>query len=425
MIVGRNHPVRSRLDLEERLPLPLCSPIGYQLLETIRQSETLSRADLARQTGHSRSTVSEEVDSLIAQNLVSELGLGSSSGGRPPHLLTFNTNAGEAVAVHLGEESMTVAVTDLRCTILCSHHEVICLATGPDVILPRVVEVVNVLLARIKHRSIPYLFGISICLPGAFDCDPSGALISPVLSVWNGVRIQAYFERHLRCSVHVAQDASLKALGEALSGLGRGRSDFVYLNLDQRIGCGVIANGHVYRGAHGHAGDLAHMCIDPQGPVCTCGHRGCLEVMASGQAIIKHAEDLVMSGEETLLTAPYCEHGYLGFEDVLGAALDGDIAVLGMVADVAGLIGKALSYVISMANPSLVIAGGCLTRFGDQFLVTLQESLELWSSPRASALVTIMPSRMGQTSCLVGGAGMCIHKVLARDSRVQRLSIFT
>lgn len=425
MIAGRDHPTRDRLDLDERLPLPLCSPIGYQLLETVRQSGTLSRADLARLTGHSRSTVSEEVDGLIAQNLVSELGVGSSSGGRPPRLLSFNSGAGEAVAVHLGEDSMTVAVTDLRCAILCSHHEVISLAAGPSVVLPRVVDVVKSLLAHIKHRSMPYLFGVSIGLPGALDCDALGVLTSAVLPAWNGVCIQAHLEQRLRCSVHVEQDASLQALGEALSGLGRSGSHFVYLKLDRAIGCGVIANGHVYHGARGYAADLAHVRMDPQGPLCTCGHRGCLEVMASGQALVKRAEDLVVAGATALLQAPYAEHGYLRFADVLGAALDGDTTVQGLAADAAALIGRALSYVVSLANPSLVIVGGCMTQFGDHLLVPLQDSLEYWASPRASAQVRIVPSRMGETACLVGGAGMCIHRVLARDARVQRMSIFT
>ena len=358
-----------------------------RVLETVRERGTVSRAEIARRTGLARSTVSSLVTELQRDGLVVESeDAATPSGGRPAVLLTLDPGAGVVLGVHLDHPVVRVAVADLDHTIrgeasraLDVDHDA---RAGLDAAAGLADEV-------LEEAGIPRsrLLGAGAAIAGPVDHTTGRVGSSTIMPGWVGVDVAAELERRLGVPVHVDNDANLGALAEWVLGAGRGAEDLAYLMLSSGIGAGLILGGRLYRGANGTAGEIGHVLVDDQGPLCRCGNRGCLETYAGAHALL-----------ELLGRA----HGRIEVDAMVALATAGDPACQRVVADAGRTVGVAVAALCNQFNPERVVVGGELAGTGDLLLEPLRDAVRRYALPAAADAVTIVTGELGDRAEMLG-----------------------
>ena len=255
-----------------------------RVIHALRDQGLISRAEIARRTGLSRSTVSSLVSDLQADGLVverAELGEAhGTQGGRPPILLSFDSSAGAAVGIDFGHSHLRVAVSDLSSRILAERAVPLDTDHAAEEGLDAAADLVVELLAEANIDG-GQVIGAGMGLPGPIRQEDGVVGSGAILPGWVGVPAVAAMRSRLEVPILVDNDANLGALAEAAFGAARDATDMVYLKVASGIGAGLILNGRLYRGSAGLAGELGHLLVDPEGMVCRCGNRGCLETLAA------------------------------------------------------------------------------------------------------------------------------------------------
>src|SRR3954466_14258758 len=260
------------------------SPTGAgRVLRLIREGQAVTRADLARRTGLARSTVAQRVDTLIAHRLVYEAGGRASTGGRPPTVLAFNRSAGVVLVADLGATHSRLAGSDLAGAPLSERAYDIDVARPPEEVLDWVHERFEVLLEEIG-RTADDVRGIGIGVPAPVAFSRGEPVAPPMMPGWDGFSIPGWFSRHYDAPVLVDNDVNIMALGEHWTHW-RGVEHLLYVKIGTGIGCGIVTDRRIHRGAQGAAGDIGHVRLAGHSDVvCRRGNLGCLEAVAGGGA---------------------------------------------------------------------------------------------------------------------------------------------
>jgi predicted NBD/HSP70 family sugar kinase len=202
--------------------------------------------------------------------------------------------------------------------------------------------------------------------------------------------------RRLDIPVMVDNDANLGALAEAAFGAGRDAGDLIYLKVSSGIGAGLILNGRLYRGSHGLAGELGHVLVDPDGIVCRCGNRGCLETVAATGALVdllrrSHGEDLTV-------------------QDMLTAARGGDVGCRRVIQDAGRALGQVVATLLNVLNPELLVVGGDLAAAGDLLLDGVRESVGRAALPEASRGAEVVAGVLGDRAQVLGALALVVSE---------------
>ena len=361
-----------------------------QLLDTLRRHGSASRADLARLTGLSRSTVSTLIADLQASGMVKEREPGDervSQQGRPPTLLTLDRSAGLVLGIDFGHERVHVAIADLSRTILAERVHELDVDRSAAQALAVAVQLTDAVVdaADVERDRI---LGAGVGLSGPIDVSAGAVHAGKILPGWAGVRPVDELAARLSLRVHLDNDANLGALAEVTLGAGIGARDAIYIMVSGGVGAGLILGGELYRGTGGTAGELGHVLVDESGPICRCGNRGCLEMMAGGRAIIallrsSHGDDLTL-------------------DEVMALAADGDSGARRAIADAGRILGRSVAAIVNTFNPELVIVGGAVSAAGDVLLDPLQEAVHRYAIPSAAADVRITRGVLGDRAEVLG-----------------------
>jgi predicted NBD/HSP70 family sugar kinase len=263
-----------------------------RVIDVLLEQGVASRADIARTTGLSRTTVSSLVGDLVERGLVVERAEGDdihqrdSGAGRPPVLLALDRSAGAAIGIDFGHSHLRVAVADLSHEILAEEVRVLDVDASAADGLVAASEMVDAVL---EEANVPRdrVINVGMGVPGPISHTTGNVGNGAILPGWVGVSPAFEMERRLGLPVVVDNDANLGALGEALFGAGRGAREIVYLKVSSGIGAGLIVGGRIHHGAGGTAGELGHVLVDEEGHVCRCGNRGCLETVASTTGLLE------------------------------------------------------------------------------------------------------------------------------------------
>lgn len=310
------------------------------VLELVRTGTAASRADVARVTGMSASTASTRVDALIRRGLLVEHETpGQARAGRRPRRLALAQGLGSVACVDLGVSHATLHVDDLAGGDRTRLDVDVDIATGPEDVIDRLLEPLG---DRLAGR--PALQAFCLGVPGPVGADRDRVVAPARMPGWNGADVAALAQGRLGVPVVVENDANLIALGEN-GRRAEPHGDLVVVTVDAGIGCGFIVGGRLYRGANGMAGDISHTVV-PGGPdlPCSCGRSGCLDVVASGSALV----------------AALQRHGGVAATpaELVGLAHDGDPLATGLLREAGQRVGNVLATVVSFLNPTdLVLAG--------------------------------------------------------------------
>jgi predicted NBD/HSP70 family sugar kinase len=368
-----------------------------RVIQALQVLGVTSRADVARNTGLSRSTVSTIVAGLQAEGMVVDRdadGRASASGGRPPALIALDPGAGLAIGIDFGKRHLAVAIADLSHELLAEEWREMPDDYDADVGIDRAGELVELLLETSGADSGRVL-GVGMGLPGPIH--RSGVVgSSAILPGWAGTHAAELMSERLGTEVWLRNDANLGALAESIWGAGRDAAGLVYLKLATGIGAGIVLGGRLFEGAGGTAGEIGHTSLDETGDICRCGSRGCLETYASGTAIA------------ALLSRSLGES--LGVDDVLARAVEGDPGCRRALADAGRHIGAAVADLCNLINPERIVVGGSMAVAGDVLLDPLREAVGLRAIPSAAEDVEIVLGELGERAELLGAVALVLHE---------------
>lgn len=376
-------------------------PSLHPVLHLLWRERRISRAELARRTDLSRSTVSELIDVLMDHRLVRESGIGESHGGRRPIILEFIDDAWFILGVDIGAAHVSVCLTDLRCqqrAWVSAGHPV---RDDPDGTRALVASLCDQVLAEVKDSSAR-LVGIGVGVPSPVDPRRPDTLSELVLPAWHGVGVKASLEARYRVPVLVDNDANLGALAESFWGRSKGVSESCFVKVATGIGSGHIIRGQIYRGASGVAGEIGHMTIDEHGERCLCGLRGCLVTSVGSAALLSRAR---AKGAAPSVTASIS-----ALED---AAIAGDAHAIAVIEEAADHLGNALANVINLLNPAVVAVGGSIARVGPAFFGPLRAAVRNRTLVTSAAVADIVPSALGDRVIALGGATLVLQEALS------------
>ncbi len=391
--------VSSRID-------PRGRPLSHSVLELIWARE-LSRADIARATGLSRSTVSEIVSTLLGTGLVVEGEEAASRGGRPPILLRFNDDAHVILGVDMGGSHVSVALINLRGELLDWEHREHPVRTDPEGTGRLIQELCDDVLAR-HEGSRRRLLGVGVAAPSPVDPRHPRRLPNVVLPAWEGHEALERLQLVYGVPVHVDNDANLGALAEHWWGAARSLTDFAYIKVGSGVGSGHMIRGEIYRGATGVAGEVGHLVVDPGGRVCVCGNRGCLETLVGTRALVQRVEELLPSFPDSTLHG-----GEVDMQRLEDAALGDDALAMKVVNEAAQHLGSAVAGVLNLMNPTAVIIGGGLARLGELLLTPMRVAVHQQTLTNSLAASRIRTSVLGPKAIAIGAATLILDHALA------------
>ncbi len=336
-----------------------------RLLEAIRRLGPISRADLSKRTHLSPPTVSALVEELVGEaGLLREVGIGVSSGGRPPILLEFNADYGCLVGVDIGSRTLRFALADLQGRVL-ARDEQRTRADSCDATIDQVLHGIESIFRK-AGRDIKKLFAIGIGAPGMTDVTTGHVISAANLAGWTNVPLRHVVESRFKVPVQVDNDANMAALGERWQGAARMSNDFVFVALGAGVGAGIVIGGRLHRGHHWYAGEISRMTLDYREWQVDFGQRGYLEARIGAAAIPEwaYARELIeRSGADR----------EAAMRIIIDAAKAGDAEAGSVVRELAVFLGSAVANIVAVLDPGLVVFGGGLSHAGDLLLEPVRE----------------------------------------------------
>lgn len=377
------------------------APQNIPILEHLRSGRATSRASLAKVTGLSASTVAARVDDLLMHGHIVEGGQGHSAGGRRPRTLEIRGAAGTVGCIDLGVDRASFGLVDFAGTLLAERHVELDIATGPDDVLSSAIEHLTD-MATAAGLGTTLLRGISVGVPGPVSTTTSRVVSPSRMPGWNGVSVAEVIGRHLRVPVIVNNDANLMAVGELLT--GHDAHEFenqVFVKVGSGIGCGIVSGGQLYRGSNGWAGDISHVSVPGATDVpCSCGRTGCLDALASGNALVG---EMQAAGHEVPST-----------EAMIALARDSHPLATRLLRGSGVMTGGVLASIVNFFNPDRIVLGGVLAD-SDVFVAGVRATLYADCLPMATEQLTVDVCKHQGTSGLLGAGRMILDEIFSVD----------
>lgn len=375
--------------------------------DVLQQNRLLSRPNLAELIGLSRATVSVLMDELLRTGVAVEEGLGTSTGGRPPVMLRFNPRAAYALGARMRDHTWGIVITDLDAQVLHTHEAHI-LGDTPEAAVEALCQGVHAITQAVDTDKI--LPAIGLGTPGLVDIR-KGTIKTAVDMGWVDVPIGAMVAERLEMEVLVANRSKVGALAEFWHASERGVRDLIYISLGTGVAAGIVHKGELYIGANSSAGELGHVTILPNGPLCPCGNRGCLQQLVSGPAIANRARQKMRQQRASLLhkqAGHYPEQ--VNAQMVFQAAADGDELALEIVRDTAIYLGIAVANLVNLFNPERIVVGGPVGQMSQMLLQPLQEEVHRRAMAYPLSAATITTSAVRPIAGAVGAAVLVLQR---------------
>lgn len=373
------------------------------VLDLIRSGRATTRTELIHQLGWSRITLARRLDELLTAGIIIVAGQRDSSGGRPAETFAVNRNAGILLAIDIGGSHTRVGITDLVSTVLLEDEADIGFSQEPAEVFSWATQVLDYLLAKLGKSRIE-VRGVGVGVPGPVN-SLTGRLSAPQHNpLWQDAVVADYLPADLRSLVAVDRDVNIMAIGESRLAWPEHR-DLTVIKAGLGIGCGLVLDGRVYRGARGGAGDIGHRYRHGDTP-CICGRVGCLEVVASGYAIRR---ELTARGYAITTSA-----------DIVALADSGNGDAVELLAETGREIGAALADIVGTLNPAAVIIGGNLANSGTVFIDAIRTALFAAATEFSRRGLVVAPSRLGHKAGVLG-ASLIAQDILFSAERINAI----
>ncbi len=384
------------------------------ILAAVASGVATDRATLARRLGLAPSTVTVKVGELITAGVLAEAGAASATGGRPARVLRLTPDGGCILAAELGRHHARIALLDMSGALVRSHDLALDIAAGPEPVLEELLTAWTELRGAIPADAVR---AVGVALPGPVS-SRSGAVDSPAaMPGWHRFPVGAHLAQRLGLPAVVENDANAMALGEctalatappevgadgapvaAAPGGPGAPANLLFVKAGSSVGCGLVLDGRLYRGATALAGDLAHVVVGATGDApCNCGNRGCLDTVVGGSYILA---DLRARGIEAHEPA-----------DIARLVGDGDAQATTRVRAAGRLLGQTLSAVVNFVNPDAVVLGGLLSTL-EPFVAAVRSQLYENCHPLATRDLRIEQSAAGADAGVLGVGQLALRQAI-------------
>ncbi len=392
------------------------------LMRYLHESAPLSRSRLAGLTGLNKTTISSLVEELLERGLIHEVGLDTSSGGRPATLLEVNPDAGSIVGLSLGVDHIAVIVTDFLGEIRWRHQEEADPAMGQEATLALILQIVQEAMRTARTENTRVL-GLGLATPGTVNVEDGLLIFSPNLQ-WHNVPFRQIFQQHTGLPVLVDNDANAAAQAEHLFGVARRVQNFVSVFAGVGVGGGLFLNGELYRGTGGYAGEIGHtsFMVDHYRRPCRCGNRGCWETSVGQDSVLERVRTRLTVGRSSLISQLMAEQNApLTVPLIVQAADAGDAEAREALDETGSLLGLGVANLVSVFNPRLVVLGGPLAIAGEYLLPAIAAAVKETVLPEIHQQVRISLSAFGADASLMGAVALVVEEILSGPSSVERL----
>ena len=381
------------------------------VFDLIRRKGPISRAEIARTIGLSIPTVMKITEEFSHKQFVQDVGKGESSGGKRPELLELVPDSKYIIGVGVGRSKTNVLMMNLAGEVFIREI----METGgtavPEVWISRLIQVIENVI-RESGLSRKQILGMGIGMPGILDEKSGKVLFSPDFK-WENVDMLTPIRERFKMDITIENANRALAMGEYYFGAGVDSRNFLVVNLGHGIGSAIMREGEFYRGSSGSSGEIGHIILEKNGPKCNCGNLGCLEAIASGNAIARDAEIAVLEGNATKIMELVNEDiNRIEAKTVFEAARLGDRLAIQITERAMQYIGIGLANYINLLDPDLIILFGGLTNAGDIFLKKVKEVLRERQMKFAGRQVKLVISQMGENGTAVGSASLVLKKFI-------------
>lgn len=360
----------------------------------------LSCAEISDKLNKSIPLVTKAINDLITEGMVMEQGYAQSSGGRRPLMYSIKRDARYILVAGMDQLSVRMGLFDLHNQPACKIKTVeLRLLDNPDA-LHALIRLLNSYIDK-SGISKDKIAGAGIGMPGFINIKDG---INYTYLPSHGKNLRIVIGEAIGLPVYIDNDSSLIALAEQRFGAAKSQKDVMVINLGWGIGLGMIINGKLFRGHDGFAGELSHIPLSDDGPLCTCGKRGCLEVEASMLAVAEKAMAGIREGKVSSLKYISDDPSRLPGDAIMDAANEGDHFAIDLLTEAGYNIGKALAILTHIMNPQTIVLSGRGARVGKILLAPIQQAMNKYCIPRLVTNTSLKISQMGIDAELTGAA---------------------
>ncbi|MDE3199240.1 MAG: ROK family transcriptional regulator [Acidobacteriota bacterium] len=360
------------------------------VLNLIRTRQPISRADLARASGMQRSTISLIVEELVEENWVVEGPTGRLPRGRRPTYLRLNDERA-IIGVDIRPVQTTIALADVNGRF--SPQEAMPTPADPKAALDEMIQRIRRIVRGCKGKKIE---GIGISVPGRYDRAADRLVFAPNLK-WSGVDLRTPIAEATGLEVELENAANACVLAAVWFDRMEGVRDLVVITVSEGIGAGILVNGQLARGLNSMAGEFGHVAIDPEGPECSCGSRGCWEVFASNRAAVRYYLESGANSEG------------LNFLELLSLADQGNVMAAEALEKMARYLGEGMRTIVAGLAPERILIIGDLTRSWNRFEPILEKEVRA-QALTAGAVPRIVPVHEDGMARLRGTVALVLQK---------------
>jgi predicted NBD/HSP70 family sugar kinase len=375
------------------------SPAG-RLVRAMAALGAATAGQLVKSTGLGRSTVSTILSELKDADIVIDVEAKTNGFGRPSQLLSLNPVSGRCAGVLLGLGEIRIVICDLTHAVLSDVWLPIRRDYTPEDAAEQIRDNLTVQCASLGI-TIKDLLGVGLAISAPLSYDGK-VLNGDVLPTWGGVDLAEIFSSRIDCPLHAENESHCGALAEMTWGAAMGEKDFVLYKFDLGVGGAIVRDGVVYRGFSGAAAEFGHIVLEPNGNLCRCGNRGCLQTFVGGYHLMHHAE--AFSGQP------------VSIDQFIERAKEGRLGYRRLIEDAAEKAGWGMGITASILNPPLFIIVGKLALIGNIFVERLQQSFERHTLPPPDAARNLQRPRfvvgkfLANDDTVLGAVALVLHQ---------------
>ncbi|WP_323702953.1 ROK family transcriptional regulator [Mammaliicoccus sp. Dog046] len=392
-----------------RINVNLMKDYNKQLvLRTIQKHGPISRVDIANRIQLSRPSVSEIVTLLIDERWIEEKPTNMKVRGRQPIPLDINREQKLIIGLEIGAYVTNVIVSNLKAEILYEVQIEINAQHEPEQVITYLGEQINKITAHYIEQNIDIL-GLGVGMHGLVDTKQGKNIFAPNLG-WRNIEIQSILEKITNLHVMIDNDCNSAALAEMWFGQGQDENNFISVLVDYGVGASIINQGAILKGAHHVTGQIGHVTIDPDGPLCSCGNYGCLETFTSEQAILKNLKRQLKLGEKSSVMQSVTDIDELNINHFYQAVKEGDSLCLTIARDVGKYLGLGFTILINLFGPKFIVLGGSITTMSEILIPIIQDIIQLKVMGNDAKHTPIVTSGLGKNLYTIGASSLIVEE---------------
>lgn len=381
-----------------------------QIIKYIYRHGSLTSAELMQLIQLSTPTTLLYLNELVEEGFIENRGKGESVGGRRPTIYGLVKNAVYSVGVEIGRKAVKAGLFNNELEAVATKERTVDVLPNSLADIDSIVNLVNQMVNE-AGCEFSKIVGVGISMPGLIDSQEG---INHSYMNFGGMPLAEHFSRKFNCPVVLDNDARARTLAEMKFGAAYQVPNAMLILIEWGLGLGLILDGRLYTGQNGFAGEFSHIPIDPNGVLCNCGKIGCLETMASGQALVQQTIEALSAGVGSLLKQQFLDNPLsITPMRIIEAAKVGDALAIEQLTRIGAALGKGVSYLIQILNPGVIILGGSISEANEYIITPLKQALFQYCLPQLRENINVCLSPLDSNATVKGAAAVLLENALS------------